>query len=103
MLASLASPGLRSCFEFGVGPLADIMTTKTGYKIELDLPGVKKDDIRIDLEKNSLNVSALRKASLPDGMKRVHSERGFGTLERGFTLPEAAELGGVEAALEDGV
>jgi HSP20 family protein len=86
MLASHACPGLRSFFDFGVGPLADILTTGSGYKIELDLPGVKKADIKIDLNKSSLSVSALRKATEPDGMKRIHSERAFGTLERAFTL-----------------
>jgi HSP20 family protein len=103
MLASRASPGLRSFFDFGVGPLADILTTKSGYKIELELPGVKKDEIKIDLNKGSLSVSALRKASVPEGVKRIHSERSFGSLERAFTLPETAEITGVEATLEDGV
>jgi HSP20 family molecular chaperone IbpA len=103
MLASHTSPGLRSFFDFGVGPLSDILTTKTGYKIELDLPGVKKDDIKIDLNKSSLIVSALRKPTLTEGMKRIHAERDFGTLERSFTLPETAQITGVEATLEDGV
>jgi HSP20 family protein len=83
--------------------LSDILATKTGYKIEVDLPGVKKNDIKIDLDKTSLIVSAVRKPTLPEGVKRIHGERDFGPLERSFTLPEATEIAAVEASLEDGV
>jgi HSP20 family protein len=88
---------------FNLSPFTDILTTKAGYQIQLELPGVKKEDIAIELEKGALKVTATRKAIEPEGTKRVHAEREFGELTRAFRLPESAQLDKLEAVLSDGV
>lgn len=102
MLASLRNFGKRSFFDFA-GPLADILSTKKGFRIELELPGVKKDNITIDCEKGVLNVTAVKNAPKEEGIKRVHREREFGTLSRAFELPTNVEIDKMEAILNDGV
>ena len=88
---------------FSLSPFTDILATKAGYQIQVELPGVKKEDIAIELDKGALNVTAIKKAVEPDGTKRVHAERDFGELTRAFHLPESAQLDKLEAVLTDGV
>lgn len=88
---------------FSLRPFADILATAAGYQIQVELPGVKKEDISIELDKGSLKVTAIRKAVEPEGTKRVHAEREFGELTRAFRLPESAQLDRLEAVLADGV
>jgi HSP20 family molecular chaperone IbpA len=86
-----------------LGPFADIFTTKGGYQIQVELPGVKKNDISIDCEKGLLNVTAVKNVADKEGSKRVHSEREFGTLKRSFNLGGSIEVEKIEAVLADGV
>lgn len=102
MLSSVSNFGKRMFFDF-VGPLVDIFSTKTGYQIDLELPGVKKDDITIDCEKGVLSITANKKAKEIEGVKKVHAEREFGSLTRTFELPSNVETDKVEAVLNDGV
>lgn len=93
----------RGFFNFAFGPLADILSLKTGYQIELELPGVKRDDITVDCEQGVLTVSASKKEPTDEGKKRIHSEREFGTVSRSFQLPSNVETDKLEAVLADGV
>jgi HSP20 family protein len=88
---------------FGPNLCTDILTHKGGYQIQLELPGVKRDDITIDIDKGSLNVTALKKQVEQQGFKRVHAEREFGSVTRSFTLPPAVQLDKLEAVLSEGV
>src|SRR5688572_2619249 len=57
------------------------------FYVEADMPGVKREDVEITLEKNVLRIAAERKA--PEGERTYwHNERGFGRVERSVTLPE---------------
>ena len=102
MLSVVSNLGKRWFFDF-VGPLVDILSTKTGYQIDLELPGVKKEDISIDFDKGVLNITANKKALEIEGAKKVHAEREFGSLTRTFELPTNVETDKVEAVLNDGV
>jgi len=70
--------------------------------VEIDLPGVKQEDIDMTLEKNALRLTAERKAPQED-VKYWHQERTFGKIERLITLPETVNPDGIEAELKDGV
>src|SRR3954471_23620770 len=83
-------------------PAANLWEEEGRWCVELELPGVKQEDIDITLEKNSLRVAALRKA--PAGERSYwHQERTYGQFERLFTLPETVDPAGIEAELADGV
>jgi HSP20 family molecular chaperone IbpA len=109
IISMLSLPKLSSRRSFFLEPLfgpnlsTDILTHKGGYQIQLELPGVKRDDITIDVEKGSLNVTAVKKLVEQEGFKRVHAEREFGSVTRSFKLPPSVQLDKLEAILSEGV
>lgn len=74
----------------------DVEETKDHYLISLDMPGVKKEDLNIEVKENTLTVSGERKSSWKD-------EKSYGKVRRTFTLPENADFEKIEAHYQDGV
>ncbi len=72
------------------------------FFVDADMPGVKREDVEVTLEKNVLRIAAERKAP---GEERTywHNERGFGRIERTVALPETVDPDSIEAELRDGV
>ena len=70
--------------------------------VEVDLPGVKLENVDVTLEKNSLRISAER-TPIDENRKFWHQERAFGHIDRLITLPETVDPEGIEAELKDGV
>ena len=74
------------------------------YHIDVDLPGVKKEDIRIDLKENLLTISGER--NFKEEVKEedyYRVETRFGKFSRSFTLPDNVDLENIEASAEHGV
>jgi len=74
------------------------------YHIEVDLPGLKKDDINIELVDNQLIISGERK--LKNELKEddyYKIETSVGKFQRVFSLPESVDIENIEARSEDGV
>lgn len=85
-------------------PRADLMETDTDYRIRLDLPGMNKDQISINLQHNTLTVRGERKSERTrDDEEFVRVERAFGTFHRTFTLPDAVDAENIEATYDSGV
>ena len=85
-------------------PRTDLSETDDAFRIRLDVPGMTKDDITINLQNNTLTVSGERTSERTDeGEEYVRVERAFGNFHRTFTLPNAVDRENVEAAYEDGV
>ena len=85
-------------------PAVNEKEDEKAYYIEVDLPGVKKEDINIEVKDNVLVISGERKFKKEEedkGYKRVESF--FGKFERRFTLPADADVEKIEAKVEDGV
>ena len=85
------------------GPCADILKTKDGFAIEMELPGVKKEDVQIGFEKDTLEIKATRKAPAIEGAKKQLSERRHGEIVRSFSIPTSCDVANMNATLEDGV
>jgi len=69
-----------------------------------ELPGVKKEDIELKVENNTLTIRGERKRAFEikeDGYHRV--ERTYGTFARSFTLPQTVSADGIKADFKDGV
>ncbi len=81
-------------------PATDLEETDTHYQLEVDLPGVKKEEIQIEVRDNHLHIAGERKSEKT--AKRV-AERSFGKFERVWALPEDVDAEKVEAAYADGV
>ncbi|AFL67755.1 Hsp20/alpha crystallin family protein [Sulfurospirillum barnesii] len=74
------------------------------YHIEVDIPGVKKEDIHIDLKENQLIISGER--SFKEERKEndyYKIESSYGKFQRSFALPENVDVENIEASSENGV
>lgn len=85
-------------------PRTDLSETDESYKIRLDLPGVDKDDIQVDLQNHTLTIRGERKDVSEEEDERFHRiEKRYGSFSRSFTLPDVDEGGKAEAQFENGV
>ncbi|KAI8833701.1 HSP20-like chaperone [Chytridium lagenaria] len=85
-------------------PRLDITETPTSYIIHADLPGVKKEEININVKDDLLTISGERRASsdVKDSNRRI-VERGYGRFSRSVRLPSDADAENVAAKMEGGV
>lgn len=72
------------------------------FYVEMELPGVKSDDVDITFEDQALRVKALRKPAEAE-RKYWHNERAYGEVTRVITLPDTVDPDSIEAQLTDGV
>lgn len=86
-------------------PACDVEETETHYLMSFDLPGISKDEVKIEVVDNQLTISGERKAEKNEGDKnnRHVSERYYGAFKRMFTLPATIDSTKVEASYRDGV
>jgi HSP20 family protein len=83
-------------------PAVDIEETEDAYVVEAELPGVKREDVNIDVSGNELSISGEIKERKHEGVVRRHTRR-VGRFEFRVTLPGVVNPEGVEAKLNDGV
>jgi len=85
-------------------PQTDLVETDEDFQLRLDVPGMSKEDIDINLQNGTLTVSGERTSERTDeGEDYVRVERAFGNFHRTFTLPDAVDHENIEATYEDGV
>jgi len=83
---------------------AEVVETPTAYKILLDVPGLKKEDLQIEVKDRQLVISGERKApERTDDERTLRQERRFGKFSRTFSLPEGIAEERAEAKFTDGV
>jgi len=81
----------------------DIVEKDNDYLLEAELPGVKKEEINIDVEDDILNISINRsEESVKNGKNYIHRERRVSAMSRRVRL-SGADLDNIKAKLEDGV
>jgi len=86
-------------------PSCDVNETKNHYLVSFDMPGVKKEDIKVEVRGNELVISGERQRELTgqQGEARLQVERSYGRFERTFTLPTTIAADKIEAHYENGV
>ncbi len=85
-------------------PSVNIAETDNDFHIELAVPGLKKDEIKINLEKNQLIVSAESKnENVEEGKKYSRKEFNYSSFKRTFNLPEDADFSKINADYVDGI
>lgn len=78
--------------------------TESHYRLKFDVPGVKKEDMKIELQNGVLSLSGERKQESPaEGSRTGLRERIYGSFTRSFSLPEGVDAEGIEAKYQDGV
>ncbi len=81
---------------------ASIWEADNSFHIELDAPGVAKEDVELTFDKGTLQITLERK--VPDSDRtNWHNERGFGKVTRSVTLPDIVDPSTITAELSNGV
>ena len=85
-------------------PLADISENDKEYMVKAELPGVKREDVKVTLEDGVLTIAGDRKLEREDKTEKSHRiERFYGSFSRSFGLPEHVDVKGIHAETKDGV
>jgi len=85
-------------------PAVDIFETDTGLIINAELPGVKKENVSVELKDNILTIKGERWADRKiDEQMYYRKERCFGPFQRSFTLREAVRPDQIKAKFKDGI
>lgn len=85
-------------------PLVDISEDDHAYAIKVELPEMKREDIKVGVENGVLSVSGERKQEKEEKNRRFHRvERSYGSFVRQFDLPENADPAQISAEYRDGV
>ena len=82
----------------------DIAETDKDFEIQLHVPGMKKDEISIDLNEDQITISGERKFDNEKKEKNFHSvESYYGKFNRTFYLPDVVNRDKVDASYNDGI
>jgi HSP20 family protein len=85
-------------------PSIDISETEKQFLIDVELPGVNKDDIEVNLENGRLTISGERKFESEENGKQYHRvESHYGSFTRSFQLPENVDDKSISASYKDGI
>ncbi|AKI97320.1 Hsp20/alpha crystallin family protein [Kosmotoga pacifica] len=88
----------------GFLPEVDIYETDDSIVIEMDVPGIKKNDLKIKLEDGILTISGEKKYEKKEKSKSYHLiERGFGSFSRSFRVPDTIDHTKIKANYDNGV
>ena len=101
--------------EFGLtGPAAccdnsdfpvkmDVIEGKDAFSIIAELPGIAREDVKINVEKDVLTISGERKRPADDDNKILWSERFFGTFKRSYKIDDTIDTEKITASFDHGL
>jgi HSP20 family protein len=85
-------------------PAIDIAEYDREYQVRVELPGVKKDDVKIIMQSNILTIRGEKKQESEQKDVNYHrSERWYGAFQRSFTLPTLVKSDKIEAQYKEGI
>ena len=84
-------------------PLTDVAEDNDNYYLKADLPGIKKDDVKISYSDGSLSISGERSQEKETKDKKFHRiERSYGKYYRSFSIPKEIKEDKIKAEFTDG-
>ncbi len=82
----------------------DIRETDEAYIVEADVPGIKKEDVKIEVNEDVLTIRGERKVEQEEKKKDYHRmERQYGSFRRSVSIPSGIQHDAVKAKFDDGV
>jgi len=85
-------------------PTVDVSETDDEYLIKVELPEVRKEDVKVTIHDGVLTLQGERKLERDEKNKKYHRvERSYGTFARSFTLPDNVDDNSVKAQNKDGM
>ena len=97
-------PSRDSGLFSGWTPALDVFDEKDNFVVNVELPGLKKEEINLSFQDGVLSISGERKSAVEnkDG-QTFRSERYFGKFQRSVTLPAAVDSAKINASYKDGI
>lgn len=102
--------GFPSLFENQLGnreffkPSLDIKESAKAYTINVEMPGVEKQDVDVEVEGDALIIRGEKRQEDNKDEEQYHYvERSYGSFQRILAIPEDADAGGIDASFKDGV
>ncbi len=86
-------------------PETDVVETEREIRVVTEMPGLKPDDVEVDVENNVLTIRGEKREERTEGEQgKWHlAERRYGTFARSFVLPRDVDADNIGASFEDGV
>ncbi|UOE48783.1 Hsp20/alpha crystallin family protein [Mucilaginibacter sp. SMC90] len=85
-------------------PAVNISESENSYHVELAAPGLKKEDFKLNLERNQLTISVEQQSEQNDSQKSYNKrEYSYSSFVRSFTLPDSADHSQIDASYTDGI
>ena len=85
-------------------PTVDISETDAGYLIKAEIPEVKKEDVKVNIQDGMLTISGERHQEKEEKNQKFHRiERAYGSFSRSFRMPDDADESTVNAEFKDGM
>ena len=81
----------------------DVKETENGYELDVDLPGFKKEEIKLELNNGYLTISTEKSLSKENKGKMLRQERYVGTMQRSFYVGGSITEEDIKAKYENGV
>ena len=97
--------GTRSAASLMRAPETDVVETEREIRVQVEMPGLKRENIEVDVENNVLTIRGEKREERTEGQEgRYHlAERRWGTFARSFVLPRDVDADNIQASFEDGV
>lgn len=90
--------------KLSYGPAVNVAESTDGFYVDFAVPGFKKEDFKIQVEKDTLTVSAEKKTEEVDQAKKYsRKEFNYTSFQRSFTLPKSADLNRIGASYNEGI
>jgi HSP20 family protein len=87
-----------------LAPAVDVTEDEKAYKITVELAGVKKEDVTVEVHDSVLSIRGEKRSEREEKKDKTHwVERSYGSFSRSFTLPPTAVSDDLRAAFSDGV
>lgn len=84
-------------------PAAEVFESEGALNFSIEVPGLEKDDLKVDVENGYLTVSGEKKVESEEGKEYFRRERFYGKFTRTFKLPETVDTDNISANLTSGV
>ena len=98
-------PLMRTGIEMEPQIRVDVKEVDGEYRIDAEIPGVKKDDIHVSIEGKRVSISAevKQEKEVKEGQRIICCERSYGMTSRSFTLADEIDQGKVQAKYNNGI
>ncbi|MGF1635812.1 MAG: Hsp20/alpha crystallin family protein [Cyclobacteriaceae bacterium] len=90
--------------NLAIRPTVDVAETEKQYHLFIELPGVKKEDIEVQIDNNTLTITAKRnRPELAEQVKWHRSESHVGNYEKSFNISDNLMTNNIETRFENGI